>query len=372
MGNATRRSHRSACDIAGPRHRDDGRQPDSDDARGTARSWCAPPGMPACAMSIPRRSMASARPSGASAMRCATGRATNGCCRPRWDACCGRARRHRRADRRQAGAAAVRGRVRLFLRRHHALGGGQLSSASAWRRSTSCCARYRRLSARRRGQCRAHEGAARERLSRAGGTAPHRRGQRDRHRREREGGADRGDGLRRLGRVPARRPLHAAGAGAAGRPAADVRGARHIDRGGRAVEFRHPGGARHLELCRGAAGDRGAGECDPRGVRRARRAVARGGVAVPAGASGGGGDHSGSALGGRVRGQHAADAAGDSRRRYGAICDSKDCCIRRRRRLPERQASFTSGTRRTACAGSARSMPPTAPAPARAACPPDR
>ena len=79
------------------------------------------------------------------------------------------------------------------------------------------------------------------------------RDQRDRHRREREGGADRGARLRRLGRVPARRALYAAGTRAAGRSAADVRRARDVDRGGRAAELRHPGGARYVELRRRAA-----------------------------------------------------------------------------------------------------------------------
>ena len=87
------------------------------------------------------------------------------------------------------------------------------------------------------------QGAARQRLQGAGPVAPQRHGARDRHRREREGGADRGAEVRRLGRVPAGRPLHAAGAGAARRPAADVQRARHLDRGGRAVELRHPGRA---------------------------------------------------------------------------------------------------------------------------------
>ena len=66
------------------------------------------------------------------------------------------------------------------------------------------------------------ETTARQRLQGARRTAPHRRGQRHRHRRQREGNPDRGDGLRRLGRLPAGRPLYAAGAGAAGRPDPDV------------------------------------------------------------------------------------------------------------------------------------------------------
>ena len=124
-------------------------------------------------------------------------------------------------------------------------------------------------------------------------------------------------GMGRLGCVPARRTLHAAGAGPARRSAADVRHARHVDRGGRAVELRHPGRARHLELRRGAARDRGAGERDPRGVRRAQGAAGGGGVAVPAGASGGGGDHPGAALGRGVRGEREADPPADSGRAVG-------------------------------------------------------
>ncbi len=61
----------------------------------------------------------------------------------------------------------------------------------------------------------------------------------------------------------------------------------------------------------GAARDRGAGERDPRGVRRPQGAAGRGGAAVPARASGGGGDHPGSARGGRVRGEPDADQAAD-------------------------------------------------------------
>ncbi|MEJ0016950.1 MAG: aldo/keto reductase [Acetobacteraceae bacterium] len=83
-------------------------------------------------------------------------------------------------------------------------------------------------------QRRAHEGAARQRLSRARGTEAQRRDQRDRARGVNEkavlidvlGWGD-WDAFLLAG------PLYAAGAGAARRPAADVRDARHLDHRGR-------------------------------------------------------------------------------------------------------------------------------------------
>ena len=58
----------------------------------------------------------------------------------------------------------------------------------------------------------------------------------------------------RVGRLPAGRPLHAAGAGAARRSVAEMRRRRHLDRGRRAAQLRHSGRPRHLELQPGAAG----------------------------------------------------------------------------------------------------------------------
>ena len=67
---------------------------------------------------------------------------------------------------------------------------------------------------------------------------------------------------------------------------------RHLDRGRRAAQFRHPGGPRHLELQPGAARGGCAGEGDRRSVRRAPGTAAGRGIAIPAGPSGGRRDHS--------------------------------------------------------------------------------
>ena len=92
------------------------------------------------------------------------------------------------------------------------------TSASASPDRHPVCPRHRRLPARPGTERAIPQSAERQRLQGAGGTAPHRGCQRHRHRRERKAGADRCARLRRLGRLPARRPLHAAGASAAGRP----------------------------------------------------------------------------------------------------------------------------------------------------------
>ena len=116
-----------------------------------------------------------------------------------------------------AGADAVRGGVRLHAMMASCARSRIAISASAWRKIDILFVHdigvYQHGAG---GQRAAHAGAARQRLSRAAGAEARRHGQRDRHRREREGGADRGAGVRRLGRVPAGRTLYAAGAGAAG------------------------------------------------------------------------------------------------------------------------------------------------------------
>ena len=115
----------------------------------------------------------------------------------------------------------------------------------------------------------AHMKMLRESGYRALGEAARRwRGVGDRHRRQRARGAARGDGMGPVGRVPACRPLHALGAGAARRPPAQMPRRRHLDRRRRAAQFRHPRRARHLELQPGAARGDGAGQGDRRDLRQ--------------------------------------------------------------------------------------------------------
>ena len=226
----------------------------------------------------------------ASATRCATGRATNGCCRPRSAGCCGRNPTGGFADGRRA-PAAVRSGLRLFVRWHHALVRGQLSAPRPGADRHPVRARHRQSISTAPRRSRADEGLRESGYRALESLRARRRGRGDRHRRQRtevlleamEWGA--------LGRVPAGRPLHAAGTGAARRPAAEMRRRRHLDRRWRAAEFRHPRRPRHLELPPGPTRDRRAGQRDCRRVRRPPGAAAGGGAAVPAGPSGGRRDH---------------------------------------------------------------------------------
>ena len=119
-------------------------------------------------------------------------------------------------SRRQIRAAAVRGAIRLLLRRHHALDGGQLSAPRAWPRSTSCsCTTSASISTAREANA-AHMKVLREsgyraleELRRTGVVSAIGLGVN-----EKEVLIEVLE-LRRLGRVPARRTLHAAGAGTA-------------------------------------------------------------------------------------------------------------------------------------------------------------
>src|SRR6202047_2117104 len=64
-------------------------------------------------------------------------------------------------------SAAVRGGLRLFVRWDHAFVRGQFSASRPGADRHRLCARHRRVSARRRGECGVDENLARERISRA-------------------------------------------------------------------------------------------------------------------------------------------------------------------------------------------------------------
>ena len=103
-------------------------------------------------------------------------RATNGCCPPRSADCCARMTAGTPDDDGRSRRCRSTVDLRLLVRRHHAFGGGQLSAPRPGQDRHPVCARHRRLPARRGNQRGAHERAARQRLSGAGRTAPHRRG----------------------------------------------------------------------------------------------------------------------------------------------------------------------------------------------------
>ena len=139
-------------------------------------------------------------------------------------------------------ADAVRRDLRLLVRRHHAVGARTATSASAWRVSTSCTCTISAPTSTARNSIAQYLKALREsgykaleELRRTGVVSAIGIGVNEKE------VLIEALGVRRLGRLSARRPLHAAGTGTARRPAAAVPGARHLDRRRRPAELRHPG-----------------------------------------------------------------------------------------------------------------------------------